>query len=84
MNTMSVVEASSMSSGSVLTWQVKKKPLLKAGKMGILSCSGKHLLECLPEISWKAENVLKVHVTLKEEIEQKEQTWCVLITTSCI
>ena len=84
MNSMSVVEASSMSSGSVLTWQVKKKPLLKAGKMGILSCSGKHLLECLPEISWKAENVLKVHVTLKEEIEQKEQTWCVLITTSCI
>lgn len=68
----------------MLTWQMKKKPLLEAGKMGILSCSGKHLLECLPEISWKADNVLKVGVTLKEEIEQKEQTWCVLITISCI
>ena len=68
----------------MLTWQVKKKPLLEAGKMGILSCSGKHLLECLPEISWKADNVLKVRATLKEEIEQNEQTRCLLITINCI
>ena len=51
--------------------------------MGILSCSEKHLLKHLPEISLEADNVLNELVTLKEDVEQTEQTRCELITISC-
>lgn len=51
--------------------------------MGILSCSEKHLIKHLPEISLEADNVLNELVTLKEDIEQTEQTRCELITISC-
>lgn len=51
--------------------------------MGILSCSEKHLIKPLPEISLEADNVLNELVTLKEDIEQTEQTRCELITISC-
>ena len=70
-------------SGFVLSWQVKKKALLEVGKTLIFSCSEKYFLKHLLEISWKENNILNGLVTLKEETEQKEHTWCELMTINC-